>query len=751
MELVVAKPLVEPTPVQITQMEEVTPSECKHKNKKSLYRMADIRKRLKQSSKKGHVTDICDDCLRNDPKSDSVALWLCVSCGFYGCEKEGHAQKHFQADRSGAGHVLYLCLGDRKFKCFSCNLMMDANDDAGGPMKTFLSEYANVKKMSERRGSGSSQGSETKSSASNANTLNEEIVLSKKERRNSCMEEKNTYVKERRVDGVLDGDSSPRKGWRSRAPTVKGLINLGNTCFFNSTMQCLMHTYTLRHYVDYVGVLDSLEIGGSKVSVGDKQVEVPRTVLQLETFYGPLNDRFANFIHEFGDGRNLHPSALFTEIAKKAPRFRGWAQQDAHELLRYLMDGLRTEELQRYKDVVSAFLKVPKGATSKAFNPETAILAKGMLKACGRPLLDAIFGGTLLQAIKCSKCGHLSCIYEEFLDLSIPIPSGSTPSKFLNGALKIHKPSASPLSKHQKKKEKAIARKRLRRKSRRESTSSNRGDTPDVETSADGNASIAQNESDLEEEEEAEMSDDNDLEFEKLRVSDKDPEECLQTLGEEIERESGRSLFSCLSAFTAKEILSYPNAYECEKCCVPQNKDIKNGAKKKTVEAEKRYFVFEPPTVLTLHLKRFEQHHYASGRVSTSKVRGHVAFPLVLDIAPYCTRTVKRVQNGSRKVLYSLYGIVSHSGDLSGGHYVAYVRSRHPSLAADKFFREVAKGLLPEEAKFEPMEEFSEESTSEKASPSGSWFYVSDSRVCAVDEAKVLEAEAYILFYERVA
>lgn len=81
-----------------------------------------------------------------------------------------------------------------------------------------------------------------------------------------------------------------------------------------------------------------------------------------------------------------------------------------------------------------------------------------MLKACGRPLLDAIFGGTLLQAIKCLKCGHLSCIYEEFLDLSIPIPSVSS-SKFLNGALKISKSSSSEISKHQKKKERALEKK----------------------------------------------------------------------------------------------------------------------------------------------------------------------------------------------------------------------------------------------------------------------------------------------------
>lgn len=66
----------------------------------------------------------------------------------------------------------------------------------------------------------------------------------------------------------------------------------------------------------------------------------------------------------------------------------------------------------------------------------------------------------------------------------------------------------------------------------------------------------------------------NELELEKLHITEKDPEECLQTLGDGMEESGERSLYSCLSAFTAKETLSYPNAYECEKCCLPQNKKV---------------------------------------------------------------------------------------------------------------------------------------------------------------------------------
>uniref|UniRef100_A0A915DFC5 Peptidase C19 ubiquitin carboxyl-terminal hydrolase domain-containing protein n=1 Tax=Ditylenchus dipsaci TaxID=166011 RepID=A0A915DFC5_9BILA len=39
-------------------------------------------------------------------------------------------------------------------------------------------------------------------------------------------------------------------------------------------------------------------------------------------------------------------------------------------------------------------------------------------------------------------------------------------------------------------------------------------------------------------------------------------------------------------------------------------------------------------------------------------------------------KNVKRIDSAQENIWYSLYGIVSHSGDLSSGHYIAYVRAR---------------------------------------------------------------------------
>lgn len=51
-------------------------------------------------------------------------------------------------------------------------------------------------------------------------------------------------------------------------------------------------------------------------------------------------------------------------------------------------------------------------------------------------------------------------------------------------------------------------------------------------------------------------------------------------------------------------------------------------------DADKWFLVQRLPAVLTLHLKRFEQ----QGIMRVTKNNRHVTFPLLLDMALYCTR-----------------------------------------------------------------------------------------------------------------
>jgi len=278
------------------------------------------------------------------------------------------------------------------------------------------------------------------------------------------------------------------------------------------------------------------------------------------------------------------------------------------------------------------------------------------------------------------------------------------------------------------------------------------------------------------------------------------------------------NLTDYLRAFSSPERLHGVNAYECDKCCRKTIEKAETTTKtttnrRRTVDAEKRYLVHLPPNVLTVHLKRFQQVFCGTrrGRVETRKLNTPVRYPLILDLSPYCHRSAQRISSPDNRVLYSLYGVVCHSGNLSGGHYISYTKCRSgdaqrlieqlQSARLNEAFRpsstttteplpsaRLNEGFRPSSSTkttttTEPLcrsgdaqrltEQLQSARLNEAFRPSssttmtttmeplpttiteplpGEWWYASDCRVRKVDETVVLaqQTEAYILFYERV-
>eukprot|EP00798_Chlamydomonas_sp_ICE-L_P024037 gene24037-9615_t len=164
--------------------------------------------------------------------------------------------------------------------------------------------------------------------------------------------------------------------------------------------------------------------------------------------------------------------------------------------------------------------------------------------------------------------------------------------------------------------------------------------------------------------------------------------------------------------------------------------------------ARKLYKIHNPPQVLVLHLKRFEQ----GDRGTLTKVATVVTFGLSLDIRPFVTVEVARTEPCLQ---YSLIGLIEHSGQLKSGHYIAYVRrkvaSSTPMSTSASEVRAAARGrgVPPNLAGKGAGDQEVRGGLSPVEDPLYEWFHISDTIVKRVKASKVVAAQAYMLCYIR--
>ncbi|EGR34421.1 ubiquitin specific peptidase 31, putative [Ichthyophthirius multifiliis] len=163
------------------------------------------------------------------------------------------------------------------------------------------------------------------------------------------------------------------------------------------------------------------------------------------------------------------------------------------------------------------------------------------------------------------------------------------------------------------------------------------------------------------------------------------------------------NIYDCFSQFQQIEELKESNLWFCAFC-------------QKNQKAFKQINLYTTPQVLILHLKRF--------KTDQDKITKYISFPLQnLDLKDYVQKQYTsqypfqgqdiiiqpqyKLFQEKNKLVYDLYAVINHQGNLNGGHYTAFAFNQ------DK------------------------------------WWLFNDSEVKQVNEKDVCTDQAYILFYQK--
>lgn len=182
---------------------------------------------------------------------------------------------------------------------------------------------------------------------------------------------------------------------------LAGLQNLGNTCFMNSALQCLVHTpplvdYFLQDYSEEINMQNPIGMQG-----------------ELAIAFGELLRNL------WSPGRvPIAPRKFKTKLARFAPQFSGYNQHDSHELLAFLLDGLH-EDLNRVK------LKPYKELNDANGRPDEDVANEcwEIHKARNDSVIVDVCQGQYKSTLVCPVCNKVSVTFDPFMYLSLPLPS----------------------------------------------------------------------------------------------------------------------------------------------------------------------------------------------------------------------------------------------------------------------------------------------------------------------------------------
>ncbi|SCQ16498.1 ubiquitin carboxyl-terminal hydrolase 2, putative [Plasmodium ovale] len=185
----------------------------------------------------------------------------------------------------------------------------------------------------------------------------------------------------------------------------RGLINLGNTCFLNSSLQCLAKVLKFSNYFLSGTFWKHINYSNPVGQHGRLAKAYYETLIELWKI-NKRNEPYA-------------PKVLKQAISEKRDEFYGYQQHDSQELLAFLLDGLHEDlNLIRKKPYYEEKLQ---GGIDKP-DIEVAEASWKRHKEINNSVIVDLFQGQYRSRLQCPKCKKVSITFDPFMYLSIPLP-----------------------------------------------------------------------------------------------------------------------------------------------------------------------------------------------------------------------------------------------------------------------------------------------------------------------------------------